>query len=148
MGGSRREATEAVALGRESERRRGLRWREPTRQTRRRWRRGEELRLRRRREEHVKKRERPTAFQAPRWRGVARGERRGPYRHGHMEGEGGEGSRAWRSTARGGQQCPRPSGAGGGAVVQQGKTAGAVDTVWARLMRDVFMNERKELESD
>jgi hypothetical protein len=105
MGGSRREATEAVALGRESgggsqrDRRvgggEGVSGGGSQRDRRVGGGEGEEeLRLRRRREEHVKKRERPTAFQAPRWRGVARGERRGPYRRGHMEGEGGEGSRA------------------------------------------------------
>jgi hypothetical protein len=39
MEGSHRDVVEAMALGREPERRRGLWWWEPTRQTRRRWRR-------------------------------------------------------------------------------------------------------------
>jgi hypothetical protein len=39
--GSHHEVAEAVALEREPERRRGLRWREPARRTRRWWRRGE-----------------------------------------------------------------------------------------------------------
>jgi hypothetical protein len=57
MGGSHREAAEAVALGREPERRRGLRWWEPVRQTRRQWRRGDELELEHGRVENGKKRE-------------------------------------------------------------------------------------------
>jgi hypothetical protein len=61
MGGSHREAAEAVALGRKPERRRGLRWREPTRWTHRRWRRGEELELGCDREENGEKRERVAA---------------------------------------------------------------------------------------
>jgi hypothetical protein len=40
MGGSHREAAEAVVLGREPERTRGLRWRESARQKHRQWRRG------------------------------------------------------------------------------------------------------------
>jgi hypothetical protein len=50
-----------VALGREPERRRGLRWRESTRRTHRRWRGGEKLKLGRGREDNDEKREQVAA---------------------------------------------------------------------------------------
>jgi hypothetical protein len=109
----------AVALGREPERTRGLRWREPVRRTRRRWRRGEELELGRGREENSEKRERVAAGGFSR-ASVVRG----------SEGKKEGGQQQPSAVRHGGQQrraasnSPRPSGMGGGAVAQQGRAAG------------------------
>jgi hypothetical protein len=93
MGGSHREAVEVVALRREPERRRGLRWLEPATWTHRQWRRGEELELGRDREENSEKRERAAGghFSSASVARGSEGKRRGACGHDHMaEGEGGE----------------------------------------------------------
>jgi hypothetical protein len=128
MGGSRREAAKAVALGRKLERRRSLRWWEPARQTRRRWRRGEEFELGCGREENGEKRERVVvgSFSSASVAQGNEGKKEGPLRARscsrgrRRRGGPGHGGRQ-RGAANNG---PRPSGTSGGAVVQRGRVKG------------------------
>jgi hypothetical protein len=128
MGGSHHEAAEVVALRREPKRRRGLRWWEPVRRTHRRWSRGRSSSSGVVERRTAKKGSRwwPVAFQAPQWRGAARGKRREALRvrscgRGRKRRGG-----PWRSGWQRGvaSNSLRPSAVGGGAIVQQGRVAG------------------------
>jgi hypothetical protein len=89
---------------------------------------GEELKLGRGREEHDQTGSgwRLMAFQAPRWCGAARGRKEGAL----CPRLRGRGRRRRGGPGRDGRQCgaasngPRPSGAGGSTIAQQGRAAG------------------------